>query len=213
MSPPLHLWLRPPGTLNPIFLSFPSSLTLIRSALKRRCVALIEYVLPPNPAAAPCCVSVLWTGHWSRCTRCYVFINTSSFCSPEKLCVHFISAWTGSRLRLLAWLPQTKVAVFREQAAGTLKSLVITLYSFVNPSCCCRSETKTVVIRCLHFISRHFCFALYVLFCLLFFPQQDLNQVKNSVSFSITTGEIQVSSSKQVFHVFYGLEVSFAPQF
>lgn len=103
------------------FSPFPSSLTVIRSVLKRRWVALIEYVLPPNPPAAPCCVSVLWTGHRSRCTRCYVFINTSSSCSPEKLCVHFISAWTDGRLRLPPWLPQTKVAVFRMQAAGTMK--------------------------------------------------------------------------------------------
>lgn len=39
-----------------------------------------------SPAAsAPCCVSVLWTGHRSRRPRRYVFINTSSSWSPEKL--------------------------------------------------------------------------------------------------------------------------------
>lgn len=38
-----------------------------------------------SPAAsAPCCVSVLWAGHRSRRSRCYVFINTSSSWSPEE---------------------------------------------------------------------------------------------------------------------------------
>lgn len=158
---------------NPIFLCFLSSLTLIRSVLKRRWIALIEYVVPANPPAAPCCVSVLWTGHRSRCTRCYVFINTSSSRSPEKLFMHFITAWTDSRLRLPAWLRQMGVPVFKMQAAGTVKSLVMVLYGFVNP-CCGLTHcflkmqwnartTNTVFRCCFHFISRHVSFVLHLL--------------------------------------------------